>query len=291
MRDPRQVLVIGYALSLLGAASLVAGPLLLAGDLISAEPRDGLLALGIILLLIGVGIALASRPSARRQGRLLSGHGVLGRWQIGAAEWAAFLAEEHGQAADPDSSGNLLASPPYDQGSVAVVVGRDGLQIGRRYFDFRGRQGPAVIGVRDVLGRQKVLEIRVAFPLVSYGMPPGELRFPYPAGQEQVIVQLRERHPDLPWNQKLYQAPIDRWALLLFRTWLIAVLGGAALLVAGLLLRERNQELAQVPAIAAVLGGTLAACLVVFMGPVLLTKAAEIRRQGREQLARRRAKG
>lgn len=227
----------------------------------------------------------------RRRARLLAGQETLGRWRVSAEEWGGFISDEIIAAVDPESRGNLLAHGPPLEGQVEVVVGPRAVQVGRRFFDLGRRGGPVVLGVSDVLGPRKVMEIRLGFRSSQGAAPVGALRFPYPAGQERVIVEMRKVHQDRGWGNEAYLRPIDRHALLLFRIWLAVVIGGALLLTAGLLLRESEGVLAVTALVVAVVGGTLSVMLLFGLGPHLLSVAPEIRRQGRESAARRSRRG
>lgn len=214
---------------------------------------------------------------------------VLGTWVVPAARWREFIAEETIAPVDPDLRGNLLTEGRQPEGDVTIVVTTEYLKVGKRRFDLTGRRGPAVLGVRDVLDSSKVMEIRLGLKNVQTGAPAvASLRFPYPPGSEHVIVAMRKVHEDRPWGAEAYVRPIERHALLIFRIWLALVLLGALVFVGGLIYRRLAGDWAHAWTSLTVLGAVVSVILVMFFGPHLLVVAPEIRRQRREEVARRR---
>lgn len=219
-----------------------------------------------------------------------AGREVLGSWVVPEGEWSEFIADETIAPVDPDTRGNLLTQGRQHEGDVEIVVTPELLRVGRRRFDLTGKQGPVVLGVRDVLGSRKVMEIRLGLRNVPTGAPAvASLRFPYPAGHEHVIVAMRKVHEDRGWGREAYVRPIERHALLIFRVWLAVVVLGALLFFGAMFFRDAAGDRSHVAAAVAVLGAVLSVVVALFMGPHLLVVAPEIRRQGREGAARRRA--
>lgn len=208
-----------------------------------------------------------------------------------AGEWSEFIADETIAPVDPDTRGNLLTQGRQSAGDVEIVVTPELLRVGRRRFDLTGRSGPVVLGVRDVLGSRKVMEIRLGLRNVPTGAPAeASLRFPYPAGHEHVIVAMRKVHEDRGWGHEAYVRPIERHALLIFRVWLAIVVLGALLFVGALFFRDAAGGRAHVAAAVAVSGAVLSVVVALFVGPHLLMVAPEIRRQGLQAAARRRTR-
>lgn len=195
MRKPLLQRDIALAVSAAGLAAIVAAVRLPAVG--EGAAQVALMVFGVTALPLGGIWALMAWTVARTEAALRRGDGVMGRWQVDAATWQAFLALDSTLASASDAQLNELAGRRARARGVEVIVGKEGVLIGEHVFRLPRRGLPEITlaGLRMEPGTPVCIELHLYYPPTPtrFGTSPARrsvLRFPVAATAEREAARI-----------------------------------------------------------------------------------------------------
>ena len=256
LRNPRRSAIAFGLIAAAGAASVLLGirEMIAAGE--ETRLSVPLIGLGLFAAILGTALFGSFLWASRIVAAMRSGRTAIARWTVPADQFARFR-ESDRRFAEHGHDNDYRAPRVIDPAGVEVIFAEDAVLIGDTYFPLSTTGMSRILGARVISGDPPMIEFHTILSWISnvrgitVSKSFGKLRVPIAADCAVAGSRVTQ----------FYQDIVERRTIVKPHFWtrrinfgLVFAAVSALIAAIGFLLRDRNQELANIPLVLAVAG-------------------------------------